>query len=160
MRLLATATLLLVACTSNDPGQAIEVCHFESGRPCPADTVCLGTQGNECNYFACDVDGQLVGTAIGCQAGTVDPVAGAPFNCDPATLSNDAAPGSITPPQGACPLGALYALDPAQPFPFLFCVPVEQCAPIACDPQFDGDGCPSGYGCSAATRTCAAPGML
>jgi len=149
--------LYLFAACSNDPGDEVQVCYFESGRPCPADTICLGPQGTECNYYPCQPDGSIIGSALGCQAGTTDPVAGGPFNCDPATIVREPAEGGITPPQGGCFLGALRVLDPAFPsFPFRDCVPVSQCAPIACDPQFNGDGCPSGYGCDAASRTCTA----
>ncbi len=149
------AFCVLVAC--GDSSDEVQVCHFESGRPCPADTVCLGPQGTECNYYVCTSDGSITGTALGCQAGVTDPVSGGPFNCDPATVTREPSEGGITPPQGGCFLGALRVIDPSSSvFPFRECVPVSQCLPIACDPQFNGDGCPSGTTCDAATETCVA----
>lgn len=151
--------IAFVAGCASDPGSEVEVCHFASGRPCPADQLCLGEKGGECQYLSC-VQGEIVsGGAVACVAGTTDPQAtGAPFNCDPATVPRDPeAESAFTPPNGPCPIGSLYALDPARALPYLFCVPVAQCAPIACDPGFAGDGCPADYGCDGATRTCVAP---
>lgn len=155
MRAVLVLGLIAAAC-SNDAGDEVTLCYFESGRPCPADTVCLGPKGDECNYYTCQPDGSIVGTALGCLEGDTEPQpTGAPFNCDPATITREPGEGGFTPPQGGCFLGALRVIDPSRPvFPFGACVPVEQCLPIACDPRFDGDGCPSGLGCDADSRTC------
>ena len=154
MRALLAATLLcLTACTSNDP--AAHDCHFVSGRPCADGDVCMGAKGDECNYPTC-VDGDLFSGAVFCQPGTTEPVPGGPFNCDPATIPGGRE-GVIIPPNGTCPLGSLYALDPARAAPYLFCVPVAQCAPIPCDPQWNGDGCPADFVCDSGSRTCVAP---
>jgi hypothetical protein len=159
MRSIAVAvlTLLATACAADDPDgpDAIETCHFVSGRPCEPGELCMGTKGGECNYYTCTRDG-IVGSAIGCFADEVEPVEGGPFNCDPATVVHTSGETARTPPNGWCPIGSLYALNPESIIPYLFCVPLEQCAPIACDPQWNGDGCPSGYGCDAATETCVA----
>lgn len=155
MRRILFLIAILAGCGSEDQ---IEVCHFASGRPCPSDQLCLGEKGDECRYLSC-VQGEIVsGGAIACSAGTTDPQPGGPFNCDPATVAHDPdAETGFTPPNGACPIGSLYALDPARALPYLFCVPVAQCAPIACDPAFAGDGCPADYVCDGASRTCVAP---
>lgn len=140
---------------------AIEVCHFASGRPCPSDRACLGPQGDECNYYACrPEEGVILGTAIACQAGVTEPVAGGPFNCDPATIAVDR--GLLTPPPAPCPLGSLWSIHLPPDTGGVYghwgrCVPVAQCRPIPCDPAFAGDGCPSDHVCAAATRTCVAP---
>jgi len=155
MRALIASLILVAAC--GDSSDDVQICHFPSGRPCPADTVCLGIQGAECNYYTCTPDGDIVGTALGCLAGDTEPQPGGPFNCDPATVTIEPSQGGITPPQGGCFLGALRVIDPSSSvFPFRECVPISQCLPIACDPQFHGDGCPSGTGCDAASRTCVA----
>lgn len=151
---LVTAALALGAC-ADDAADA--VCHFASGRPCAPGDLCLGPQGVECNYYTC-TDGALIGTAIACSAAPVDPVSPGPYACDPALVHlRDA---MITPPQAPCPLGNLYALTVTDAFigggQFEACVPTAFCAPIACDPAFHGDGCPTGYGCDAATRRCVA----
>lgn len=152
---LIAAVISAAACAGDDdPGAVPAQCHFASGRPCPPGVLCMAPQGDECNYVYCSVEPALVGTAVGCQADTVAPVAGGPFNCDPATVTLPQ--HSVTPPPAPCPLGGLYALDPARALPFVQCVPVAQCQPIACDPAFAGDGCPSAHRCDAETRTCVA----
>jgi hypothetical protein len=166
MRALFVSLLLLgvtAACNgSGDPGDVdhdappqAAVCHFTSGRPCTADHACMGAKGDECNYYACN-DGQLLGGAVGCSPGTVEPIAGGPFNCDPASIALTQ-PGLLTPPNGACPIGSLWALDASREIPYLQCVPLDQCVPIPCDPQWNGDGCPGDYVCDAASSTCVAP---
>jgi len=100
----------------------------------------------------------LVSGAVGCGTGVTAPVPGGPFDCDPSLIARDpAARGGFTPPSGPCPIGSLWALDTTRALPYLFCVPVAQCRPIACDPRYAGDGCPADYVCAAATRTCVAP---
>ena len=153
VRLCLASSLLLAACADDS---ADAVCHFASGRPCAPGELCLGPQGEECNYYTC-TDGALVGTAVGCSTAPVDPVSSGPFTCDPAAVRlRDA---TITPPPEPCPLGGLYALQVSDAFvggaQFQACVPTDTCAPIACDPAYAGDGCPTGYGCDAATRRCA-----
>ena len=151
MRILITAVLLLTtaACDAREP--EIEVCHFDSGRPCRADTVCLAEQGGDCNYVACREDGSLESTALGCSSVPARPVPGGPFECDPSMIVRE--PGSLTPPgEGPCPLGSLLRVENNElrgP-----CVPLAQCKPIACDPVYRGDGCPSEYACDPASRTC------
>ncbi len=160
-RLVLFTMVLLGAACAAEPEPSIKVCHFASGRPCPADTVCLGSKGNECNYASCDSQDDSdtpVGTAVACAPGETAPVAGGPFNCDPSTIARDPLEGgAFPPPNGVCPLGSLYALDPARASPYLFCVPVEQCEPLPCDPQFAGDGCPADLVCAPASGTCVAP---
>src|SRR5690349_1849565 len=110
MRIRIAIALLVAACSSPsrprpapDAASEVEVCHFESGRPCRADTVCIGIQGAECNYPTC-VDGELTQTAAGCGFGEVPPVEGGPFDCDPTLIVRK--PGPYTPPL-PCPLGSL-----------------------------------------------------
>ncbi|MBL8627057.1 MAG: hypothetical protein JNK64_37555 [Myxococcales bacterium] len=152
LRLCLAASLLLAACADDS---ADAVCHFASGRPCAPGELCFGPPGDECNYYTC-TDGALVGTAVACSAAVVIPVPDGPFVCDPAAVRlRDA---TITPPLEPCPLGGLYALQVSDAFvggaQFQACVPTDTCAPIACDPAYGGDGCPTGYGCDAARRRC------
>ncbi len=154
LRLLLGASLLLGAC-ADDPADA--VCHFPSGRPCAPGELCLGSPGDECNYYTC-TDGALLGSAVACSAGAITPVSGGPFVCDPAAVR--LAGAMITPPPAPCPLGGLYALQVSDAFvggaQFQACVPTDACQPIACDPAYGGDGCPSGFGCAPATGRCVA----
>jgi hypothetical protein len=148
--LIAVVLLIVAACDTREPEIEIEVCHFDSGRPCPADTVCLGSQGAECNYVACRDDGSLESTAIGCSTDEAPPLTGGPFDCDPGIIVRE--PGSLTPPAWTCPLGSLVKIvDNQLTGP---CVPLAQCKPIACDPAFRGDGCPVDHDCDATSRTC------
>lgn len=153
LRLCLASSLLLAAC-ADDPSDA--VCHFASGRPCAPGELCLGPQGNECNYYTC-TDGALVGTAVGCSVAPIAPATGGPFTCDPAAVR--LAGTGITPPAAPCPLGGLYALQVSDAFvgggQFLACVPIDACGSIACDPAFDGDGCPSGAYYDSANGRCA-----
>lgn len=153
MRISLALILLVAAC--GDSSDAA-VCHFPSGRPCGPGELCLARAGDECNYVTC-ADGALQSTAVACQAGTTAPVAGGPFVCDPAQVALAQA-GTLTPPPAPCPLGSLYALTVTDQFvgggQFVQCVPLSQCQPIACDPAYAGDGCPTGYGCDATLRQC------
>ena len=134
--------------------QAVEVCHFPSGRPCRSDTVCLADQGVECNYIYCD-EGHLRSTAIGCGFGEVPPLEGGPFDCDPSVIVRR--PGPLLPPNGYCPLGSLRRIENNGLYSH-DCVPLAQCKPIPCDPAYRGDGCPSTYTCDPTSSTCVPAG--
>jgi hypothetical protein len=144
------AFLVLLGCADDAPA----VCHFPSGRPCRADEVCLGSQGGECNYVGCAVDGdgrgELRGTAVACAAAPVAPAAGGPFVCDPGAFT-DVRAGVFTPPRAPCPLGGLWTIEDGF---WGTCVPVAQCLPLPCDPAYGDDGCPSSQRCDDASRTC------
>ena len=151
MRILITAVLLLLtaaACDTREP--EIEVCHFDSGRPCRADTVCLASQGAECNYVVCREDGSFESTAIGCSDVEAPRLPGGPFDCDPSLIVRE--PGTFRPPAWTCPIGSLLqVVDNHLVGP---CVPLAQCKPIACDPAFGSDGCPSAYTCDPGSDAC------
>jgi hypothetical protein len=163
MRLLVVALALAVAaCTdSAAPGDTPDAgdaagCHFPSGRPCPPGKVCLGTAGNECNYVACttrDGEPSLRGTALACGPAPIEPAPGGPFVCDPGVLDIVSDSGSFTPPQAPCPLGGLWTIEDGF---WGRCVPASQCAPLACDPAYGDDGCPSFHRCDAGTCRVAA----
>lgn len=145
MMMIAAWMVSLASCASDAP----RVCHFESGRPCAEGDICLGTQGNECSYAACDGEsGELFGAPVACLRGTVEPLPGGPFNCDPSDLDFG---GGYLPPRAPCPLGALYSIEGTT---YGACVPVSQCRPLPCDPAYGGDGCPIDYTCDAGSSTC------
>lgn len=149
LRLAAVTAVLLASAACADEDSGPPTCHFASGRPCPAGVVCLGAQGNECNYYTCDADGALVGTAIACMPGTIPASGAGPHDCDPTHVTV----GVGTPPPAPCPLGGLYTIENGF---YRTCVPVAECRPLPCDPAFAGDGCPSNHTCDAATHTCVA----
>jgi hypothetical protein len=130
----------------------VGVCHFPSGRPCREDAVCMSTQGSECNYVSCEYR-QLRSTMADCSSEEVPPLPGGPFDCDPGLIVR--MQGRLTPPSVRCPLGSLHRVEnDTVDGP---CVPLAQCKPIACDPAYGGDGCPSNYACDPASSTCVPP---
>jgi len=132
----------------HDGSTQAATCKFESGRPCPPGTTCLGAQGNECNYYNCQGD-RLEGTAIACGTATYPtPAVGPLVSCDPAELARHG-----TPPPGPCALGELHSITAAGGWGS--CVSTRQCKPLACDPAWQGDGCPSFHTCDPATSLCA-----
>jgi hypothetical protein len=133
-----------------DAGQPF-VCHFPSGRPCAAGDICMNVKGSECEPVLCNGETRRleVGGAAACVPGQTDPVPGGPFDCDPAHLDFR---GGITPPPAPCRIGALFQINGTTYG--MQCVPVSQCLPLPCDPQYSGDGCPSNYACDATTLTC------
>lgn len=142
--------LLFAACGESGSEIDVEVCYFASGRPCRAGEVCLGGQGNECNYAMCSTangEARLVGTQIACsELQPFEDVPGAPFNCDPADIVGE------TPPRTPCGLGGLWTVT-ENGF-WGQCVHASQCLPLRCDPAFGDEGCVVGYYCDAGTRTC------
>jgi hypothetical protein len=129
-----------------DAGQPY-VCHFPSGRPCVEGDICIGMQGNECNYVFCDPrTGGVFGTAVGCGRGKFDTTPAGPFDCDPALVQYEA----YRPPM-PCPLGGLYTIQNGG---WGTCVAVSNCKPLPCNPAYKGDGCPSDYVCDATSSTC------
>ncbi|MEZ4404561.1 MAG: hypothetical protein R3B06_31360 [Kofleriaceae bacterium] len=144
--LATVAALALTAACSAAPDPAA-TCAFPSGRPCPPGQACLASPGDECNYVAC-IDGELLGTAVACSAEPIPSTGGGPYDCDPASVPVTT---GLLPPPAPCPLGGLYTIERGF---FRTCVPVEECAPLPCDPAYGGDGCPSSYTCAPASRTC------
>jgi hypothetical protein len=150
----ALLAVALAACATD--ATSTEACSFPSGRPCPLGEVCLNVAGAECNYVSCSVQGgelRLTGTAVGCAEAPIAAAPGGPFVCDPGALASVGETGSFTPPQAPCPLGGLWTIEDGF---WGRCVPATQCAPLACDPAFGDDGCPSFHRCDAGTCRVAA----
>lgn len=153
MRWMWLATVVMVACGSDDTGDAPRVCYFESGRPCPVGVACFGGQGNECNYYGCNADGAIEGTAIACMPGFGDPTGRFDHDCDPASI-HLARPGAPLPPPSPCPLGSMATIVDGL---WARCVPARECHPLPCDAAYGDDGCPTSFHCNPTTSTCVPP---